>query len=299
MRFDWYQTTIDDKPESVIGLLSKLGHELRPADSLAKKYHFRQGWQVENYQHGVVATIFAGGNGNKPHAFASSNATDAFVDLVRNEWPERHLVSRLDAAQDFIQAHAFDKLRPVTRRIAKRYRLKYPSYSDELNPCAGRTQYIGSPSSDYRGRLYEKGWEEVGKIIERTKAKGTSESPEEFSGILNTLTGEIVKPQDWTRLELQVRPRQEEGRRFAATATPEQAWALSPWAADLAKEAMALELERIVIRTRKVSSDEKALRWMCQHYGAMLGRLHDDLGDWPCVGLEIGRILKVMSDEKA
>jgi hypothetical protein len=54
---------------------------------------------------------------------------------------------------------------------------------------------------------------------------------------------------------------------------------------------MALDLERIIMRTRKVSKDEEALRWMCQQYGGPLSRLQADLGDWSCVGLELGRII--------
>lgn len=291
MRFDWYQTTIEDDPRRVVETLSKLGHELRPADSLAKRYRYNQGWAVHHNTSGVVAHVFAGGNGDKPHAFASSQATDAFVDLVRNEWTERHLVTRLDAAEDFIEENCFDRIRPVARKVAKRHRLNFSKYEDDLNPTAGRTQYVGSPSSDYRARLYEKGWEEVGKLLALFKDIPVS-AASNVTTITNTVTGEQVRPQDWTRLELQVRPRQEEGRRKAALVTPDQAWGFSEWATELAKEAMALELERIVIRTRKVSKDEEALRWMCQHYGAMLTRLKSDLGDWACVGLEVGRIIQ-------
>lgn len=292
MRFDWYQTTIEADPREVVHTIAKLGHELRPADGLARKYRYDQGWAVHHNQSGVVAHVFAGGNGGKPHAYASSQATDAFVDLVRTEWPERHLVTRMDAAEDFIEENCYDRIRPVARRIAKRHRLNFPKYEDDLNPAAGRTQYIGSPSSDYRARLYEKGWEEVAKLLALFKGEIPANLAENVTTITNTVTGENVRPQDWTRLELQVRPRQEEGRRRAATVAPDEAWGFTDWATELAKEAMALELERIVIRTRKVSKDEEALRWMCQHYGAMLTRLQGDLGDWACVGLEIGRMIE-------
>lgn len=292
MRFDWYQTTIDAEPLFVVQTIAKLGHELRSADALAKRYRYNQGWAVHHNQTGVVAHVFAGGNGNRPHAFASSDATDNFVSLVRHEWPDRHLVTRLDAAEDFNEEGSFDRIRPVARRIAKRHRLSFPKHEDDLNPSAGRTQYIGSPSSDYMARLYEKGWEQVAKLMALFKTKLPEDMAQNVKTIRNEITGEVLRPQDWTRLELQVRPRQEEGRRLAATISPEQAWGFTEWAHELAQEAMALELERICIRTRKVSKDEEALRWMCQHYGAMLNRLNSDLGDWSCVGLEIGRIIR-------
>lgn len=103
------------------------------------------------------------------HALASSDHTDSFVDLVRTEWPERHLVTRMDAAQDFNEERCYDRLRRVSRGVAKRHRLSFPQYADPLNPKAGRTQYIGSPKSDYRVRLYEKGWEQCGKVAQMLK----------------------------------------------------------------------------------------------------------------------------------
>lgn len=290
MRFDWYQTSIEDKPLAVLDKVSKLGDEVRPADGLAKCYHYNQGWAIHSNTRGIVAHVLAGGNGGNVHALASSDHTDSFVDLVRTEWPERHLVTRMDAAQDFNEERCYDRLRRVSRGVAKRHRLSFPQYADPLNPKAGRTQYIGSPKSDYRVRLYEKGWEQCGKVAQMLKCG--EEQAQNFQFILNEATGEIVRPQDWTRLELQVRPRQEDARRQASQLTPEQAWGCTDWARELALQTMALELQKIVMRTRKMSKDDESLRWMCKHYGGMLSRLHNDLGDWSCVGLQIGEIIK-------
>lgn len=285
MRFDWYQATIEDTPAHTIETLKKLGHEVRQADGPAKAYRYKQGWEIHHNQRGVVARIFAGGNGEKPHALASSDETDVFVDLVRNEWSERHLVTRMDAAQDFNEAGAYPRLYRVARKVAKARRMRFPAIADKLNPESGRTQYIGAKGSDYLGRLYEKGWEQMAKV------KGLLPGMR-LETILNTSTGEQVKPEDWVRLELQARPKGEEARRLAAVATPEQAWTFTEWTQELAREAMALDLERFYIRTRKMSKDEEAVRWMCHQYGGQLSRLQNDLGDWACVGLELGRIIK-------
>lgn len=297
MRFDWYQTTIEEKPFPVLEKMVLLGDELRAADNMAKCYHYTQGWAVHSHTRGVVAHVFAGGNGGNTHALASSDATDAFVDLVRNEWPDNHLVTRMDPAQDFNEARCYDRLRKVTRRIAKRHKLSFPQYSDALNPKAGRTQYIGSPKSDYRVRLYEKGWEQVGKLVESLKiGAGVADA---VQTIRNEATGENVRPEDWTRLELQVRPRQELARRMAAKLTPEQAWGCTDWTREMAQEAMALELEKIVMRTRKLSADDELMYWMCKHYGAVLQRFYADLGDWACVGKQIGETIENMKKAKA
>lgn len=288
MKFDWYQTTIEDDPRGVIDTLAKLGHEVRANDGIAKAYRYQQGFQVHHNQRGIVATILMGGNGKNPHAWASSDEAPAFADLVRNEWHGRHLVTRLDVAEDFIEQGAYDRLRKVCRKVAKGHRLKFRQQADELNPMAGRTQYIGSNKSDYLGRLYEKGFEVLGKIP--AIASGQFK-PEDISSIENESTGQLVNPADWTRLELQARPKQDEARRLAAVATPEQIWTFTDWTQDLAREALALDLERFFIRTRKISNDEQALRWMCRQYASVLQRLKADLGDWDCVGREIGDII--------
>jgi len=295
MRFDWYQTTIDDSPNNVIGILSKLGHEVRQNDSAAKAYRYKQGWEIHHHGRGVIARVFAGGNGDKPHALATSDETDAFVDLVRNQWPDKHLVTRMDAAQDFNEPGAYRRLRRVARKVAKDHRLGFHSIEDRLDAKAGRTQYIASPKSAYRARLYEKGWEQVAKLQSLFKGSFKPDALT-FGMVQNTATGEYIKPEDWTRLELQARPKGEEARRLAAFATPEQAWTFTDWSQHLAREAMALDLERFYMRSRKVSKDEEALRWMCQQYGGMLQRLHSDVGDWACVGLEVGRIIAEQKD---
>ena len=286
MRFDYYAARVETEPPALISECLKLGHEIRPCDGLAKAYRYRQGFQVHSHQRGVVATIFAGGNGVHPFAYATSDATDAFVDLVRTRWPDRHLPTRMDPCQDFNDAEAFTRLRRIGRGVAKEHGLAFPALSDELNPKAGRTQYLGSPKSDYRARLYEKGWEQVGKL----GIASPEGLPDDFR-ILNEATGELVRPADWVRLEGQCRPKGEEARRLAAVATPEQAWGFTAWTYDLAKRALALDLGRLYIRTRKRSTDEQALHWMCRQYSNMLQRLKLDLGDWQALGLTIGEII--------
>lgn len=293
MRFDWYQCTIQADPVTAIPEIGKLGHELRPANGLARRYHYNQGFQVYHHQRGVVATVLAGGNGDGFHAFASSDHTEAFVDLVRTRWPDQHLVTRLDTAQDFNDRDAYIRIRKVAKRVAKRHRLAFPSIADELNDKAGRTQYIGSPKSNYRGRLYEKGLEQLASLREQFQREHPGmilDSDRVMS--FRTPEGVDVHPLDWIRLEAQIRPHDQEAKSIAAHASPNEAWGFTAWTQELAKEALALELERIYIRQRKVSEDEAALRWMCQQYGQMLSRLRLDLGDWACVGLEIGQIIQ-------
>lgn len=292
MKFDWYQATIEEQPLVVLDQVRKLGHEVREADAAARRWRYSQGWSICHRDLGVVAHVFAGGNGKYPHALATSDAAPAFASLVRDCWPERHLVTRLDAAEDFNEHGAYNRLRRVCRRVAKESRIKFSQIKDDLDARAGRTQYLGSPSSDYRARLYEKGWHEVGKLTALYETKGFKVSASSVATIKNQETGEDIKPEDWTRLELQVRPRQEEGRRAAAAVTAEQAWGFTDWSHRLAVEALELDLERMSIRTKKCNADDEAMRWMCQQYGKLMIRRYNDLGDWASVGLEIGHLVK-------
>ncbi|MDZ4284192.1 MAG: hypothetical protein U1C04_25970 [Hydrogenophaga sp.] len=294
MRFDYYQATIEDDPRRVVDTLAKLGHQLDPCHNLAKSYRYSEGYRIMHNDVGLVGTVMLGGNGPYAHAFASSEATDAFCSMVRNEWPERHLVTRFDPCQDFNDGKARRTLTRTMRRFAKARRMRLQVIYDPLDPTAGQTTYLGSPASEYRMRTYDKGWEQFGKLQALYRKKGMQLQADQT--ILNMEDGVEVKPGDWIRAELQARPKDEAARRLAATATPEQAWGFTEWSHDLAAEVFALELERIYMRTRKVSKDEEALRWMCRQYGAMLQRYKVDLGDWACVGLEVGRIIQDQID---
>lgn len=284
MRFDWYQTTINRPSEQVVETLSKLGHELRPDESIARLYRYQNGYRVHHHVKGTVATILTGPN-HRPHAFASSDNTMDFVDLVRSSFGADHYVTRVDSCHDVSDPGAYDKLRRVCRSVAKEHRLKFPSITDSLDNTAGRTQYIGSPSSDYRSRLYEKGLQ----VLADTNLSVITPDT-----LITLEGGEKVRAGDWVRLELQARPRSPEGRQMASEMSPEEVWSLSGWSRRLAEKAMALRLEAVTLRARKLSPDDKMLSWMCRQYGKLLVRMEHDLGSWAAVGLQIGDVIAEM-----
>lgn len=294
MRFDYYSATIEDDPKPVVEALGKLGHTLEPCHNLARAYHYTNGFSVMHNQTGLACRIFTK-DGQKPYAFASSDATDAFCDLVRNEWPERHLVTRLDPCQDFYDSSARKKLTALMRRTAKQRRMSLRVIHDPLDKTAGQTTYLGAESSEYRMRTYDKGWEQYGKLQAQLGRKGF-QVPKDIA--FNVPGGGTVQADQWIRAELQARPKDEQARRVAASCTPEEAWGLTDWTHDLAQKAFALELERIYIRAHKRSRDDDALRWMLRQYKGPLLRMVDDLGSWDCVGLTLGEMLKAMEAEQ-
>lgn len=293
MRFDYYAATIEDDPKRVMDTLGKLGHYIEPSHQLAKAYHYTDGYSVMSNDSGLVCRVFTK-EGQRPYAFASSDATEAFVDAVRTEWTDRHLVTRLDPCQDFYDGKARRKLTGLMRRMAKDRRMRLRVIYDPLDPTAGQTTYLGSETSEYRMRTYDKGWEVYGRL--QNKIGRGYEIPKDIA--FNVAGGIEVQADNWIRAELQARPKDEEARRCAATCTPEQAWGLTDWTHELARKAFSLELERIYVRAHKRSKDDEAIRWMLRQYRGPLERMLGDLGGWDCVGLTLGEILKEIEAEQ-
>ena len=296
MRFDYYACTIQDNFRGVLSTLAKLGNRLERCDGLAKVYHYSDGYSVQNDSTGLACRILVK-DGQNPYAFASSDSTDAFCDLVRSEWPDSHLVTRFDPCQDFYDGSASKRIRKVMETIAKKRRMAFNVFDSPLDETGGATVYLGSKKSDFRARFYDKGWELYSKAVQQCGRKGISIDPQ---AVFFTPPGTSlqVRPSDWVRLELQARPSGDDARFLASSCTPEQAWGFTDWSYSLAEEVFKLGLERIYIKTRKLSDDEKSLRWMVRQYSKPLKRLLADLGGWDCVGLEIGRLIKLIDEEK-
>lgn len=290
MRFDYYACTIQDGFRGVLSKLAKLGNRLERCDGMAKVYHYSDGYSIQNDSTGLACRVLVK-DGQNPYAFASSDSTDAFCELVRSEWPDKHLVTRFDSCQDFYDGSASKRIRKVMEGIAKQRRMTFKVFHSPLDKTGGATIYLGSKTSDYRARFYDKGWEIYGKAVQQCGRKGISIDPQT---VFFTPPGTSlhVRPSDWVRLELQARPDGEDARLLAASCTPEQAWGFTDWTHSLAEEVFKLGLERIYIKARRLGSDESALRWMVKQYRRPLVHLLEDLGSWDVVGMELGRMLE-------
>lgn len=268
MRFDWYQATI---PENPIVLVDTLKTALAADGDVVEgrgRHNYHQSFRVRDAKGERVAEVLAGGSNGHPNVTASGGVTPAFVAIVREAWPA-HRVTRFDAAEDLAQEGAFQTLENVCREVAKDLGVRGRSIVPD-DPTEGRTYYLGAPSSDNRVRLYDKTAETRAKL-----------PPERHAEI----------PEHWARLEVQVRPRKE-WKVFAAQATPEQAWGFAGWTHELARRALALDIERITMQAGRETDDERAFRFMTMQYGPLLQRMFRDLGSWECVGLTIGEGIK-------
>jgi DNA relaxase NicK len=266
MRFDWYAATVQDDTTTVLDTLA--------ADLCAEVV---QGRALHGYERGydlrregsTVARALTGGRNGYPHVWASGDDTDSLVPVVRGRWPARHRVTRMDAAQDFDEPGAWDRLYAAALAVADERRLKIDQAGDWHRLEEGRTFYVGGRKSAVFARLYEKG-----KQLRLQALDG----------------GADISP-DLVRLEVQVRP-EGRAREVAAIAAPEDAYGYAEWTRELARRVYGAEVERVHIKERRESDDERALAWLVRQYGEHLGRLAESVGSWERVGTHLGRMVE-------
>ena len=262
MRFDWYAATVQAHPTVVLETLQNaLGAEVKATRGM---HGYKHGYELVGPA-GTVARVLAGGDNGDPHAWASGEDTEAFVDLVRSTWPDEHQVTRMDAAEDFQGPGSWDKLNGECLAIADELRLKVSQAGDYHRLEDGRTLYVGSRKSPTFIRLYEKGKQLRAKVIQ----------------------GAELIPADWVRMEAQIRP-QKTAKKAAAYVSPQEAWGFSAWTGELAKRCLDIDVPRVQMNVWREADDERAFHFMVRQYGPMLERLRADLGDWACVGLQLG-----------
>lgn len=264
MRFDWYAATISDDAHDVVrALATGLGADVLEARPLNGYQH-----AVKLLAEGsVVARVLWGGNGGAPHAFATADDAPRFADLVRELWPDRHYVTRADVCADFDDGdETWARLYASTLAVAIDRRLKKSQAGDWIDPDDGRTFYIGARKSAVFARLYEKG-----KQLRSLATDGGA-----------SISANLV------RLELVARP-DGNARWRAATMHPDEFYGFADWSKQLAADVFALDVERVHIKERRESDDDRALYFAARQYGDHFERLAERLGGWQHVGPWIQR----------
>lgn len=274
MRFDWYQATI---PEHPVVLVDSIRARLAPGGEVVEgkgRHNYHQSFTVKTATGDRAAIVLCGGPNGHPNVTASGNNTMQFVEHVREHWPQ-HRVTRFDSAEDFCEAGAFERIEEVCRAIASECGVKGRAIvPDDLSE--GKTYYMGAAASDVRVRLYDK----------------TAESRR---GLPPERAHEI--PDNWARLEAQIRPRGD-FKAVAAKVPPEMAWAFAGWTQKLAAKAFAMDVQRIQMQAGRESDDQRAYRYLVMQYGPLLLRMFRDLGSWECVGRTIGDDIERRMREK-
>jgi hypothetical protein len=279
-------------------LVDELGGEWKAEEGARHGFMYREVLRLPDDR--PAATMLHGGNGDLPHVYASSDATDRFVEVIRHYWGDTdpatgnlrrdakgrligplHKVSRMDAALDYDDGPGtWERLLDICTRLAKAERvegderkrvakIRTNQMGDWVHNVHGRTFYLGAFKSAVIARLYEKGIQ-----LREDAAKYGRARPD----ISETLV----------RLEVEVRP-DKEAKVRAATATPLEAFGYSEWSRELLRRVESADVPRVHIRERRDSDHERALNWMVKQYEAHLLQEVADAGGWDHLGEALRR----------
>ena len=273
MRFDWYQATIAKDPNQIVGALLDHYGPQHGVESKSGMHGYRHRLNVCDDEGTVKASVLCGGNRDAwPNAWASGYDTDAFVEVVRGQFPRHHVVTRCDASEDFAAPDAYKRLRAAVRAAARGAGVKCREILPDDDPEAGRTYYAGAPSSAVRVRVYDKGLQLRAML-----------PPDKASEI----------PEDLTRIEVQARPKGE-AREVAARIEAAEVWGFAGWTKAAAVNALALDVPRVSIQPWRESDDKRAYRYLLMQYGPLMRRLMPENGTWAAFGAQLGDDLEKM-----
>jgi hypothetical protein len=210
------------------------------------------------------SVLWGGTQGELVMIEVKGERTPELVSAVRELVPD-HRCTRVDSCVDLEEPGLWDRLLPIVLRIKAAYKLRGERRGDWDFPEDGRTQYLGAPSSAVRARMYEKGKEPLLRHLGRG---------------------------DWVRVETQVRP-EKAARTAYAAASAMEVWGASPYTRDLAACVLEAQVQPLPpYAGRRENARDRAIRFMCQQYGAHLLSLKEDLGDWQSVGLTLWETIK-------
>ncbi len=267
MMFDWYQAGVVDSPDYVLGHLSA-AFDLADIERASPRNGYTDAAKIVRGSTTLCEALWGGNTGDRILVLGTGSNASPVASLVRSEWPDHHLV-RADVAEDYDEPDAFEILSSMMLNIADKHRLKVTHYGDWHRGENGRTLYVGSRQSPVMARLYEKGLEQ--------RAKGYSPNASA----------------DWVRLEVEVKPKRADARKYLATLEPDDFMACSPWTREVARCLFETSLEAItgLGTIKRLSDDERALSALVKQYGPLLGRLANDEGSWASLGRMLGRLI--------
>lgn len=244
-RFDWYQALLVGVYD-VDQLLSRL--VIGSGGLTFRQSHggYRRPISVTGKTADGSITVYFGGE-LEVFVVGTSAAAPHVADVLREHYPV-HLVSRADPCIDFDEPGVFEKVYQAVFELAggrEGRKVKTHLAGDWLRGEDGRTFYAGTRLSQLMARVYEKGIE--------LEAKHPDQS---FS-------------HDLTRYECEVRPKGD-GKKKAATATPEELAAWTPFGAAVLAVLSDLDIAPHSAVRPEATDPEY---WMFRQYRETLQRL--------------------------
>lgn len=269
-RFDWYQATVPAPLNCLLEVLGGLDDDFTLAHG--RGHHgFAHETRIEGHQ-GTLAKVWHGGTHEYPHAVLTGEMAQPGAELIRVHWPG-HKVSRLDACEDFADP-VFDQIQAAMLDVANRRKIKVDTRGDHLLTKIGRTLMLGANSSHTRVRLYDKAAELRSKF---------AADPVKL----------LAVPEHLVRFEAQVRPQTPASKLAFASIEPMDVMGSAQWLREVWASVAGIHAAPVQVgKGWRQADDERAYAYLLAQYGGLLGRLKADLGDWACVGLQIGHDLE-------
>lgn len=275
MRFDWYQATIEEPPVWIRQALEQVAEgqvvlvDSKPLNGYAHCDRM--------YQDGdPLLDLNYGGYQEWPHLVSRGASADEAARMIRQIAPD-HLLARADVCEDLQAPGWFDEAFKVMRDLGIERKVKMRRAGDWDSESPSRTFYLGSPSSDVQVRHYEKG------------KQLRAEYPDAAAEI----------PEDWCRLEVQVRPSKREGKRLMARAQTEEFWGCARWTRELANQLLGVNAPRLRVGTarRQFQELDRSLYQLARQYGNLMRQMRQVHGSWSAVGELLGRMLEIPEPE--
>jgi Replication initiation factor len=230
-----------------------------------------------------LVKCLTGGTGDAEGSsqFIAASTADEVYPIIKEKF-KRHNISRLDAAEDYCEKGAFEKLELMLAVICKKHRVSMSPFGeghirpDGTRDCTkGRTWYCGSPSSNFRIVLYEKGIEQI--------AKGIPDNP------------------DRVRVEVRVKPKSSAKGLICMVEDikPVDLFGMSAWGIDVAESIGAHGIRRINIGAAwKPKEKENAALTIVKMFSKRFDQLLIEEGSAEAVGALLYSILEKHREAK-
>ena len=271
--FDWYQATFLNPPGYLIDALRD-HRDFGQVQPAKPQNSYSMADQILSLDGEKLATIHYGGNLSNgiptTHLISSGSVADTVSDLLRSALPN-HTVTRLDVCLDYIFPNLFELVTPLLLDIAKTSRLRPYRAGDWDSASPSRTLYLGSPSSRFRMRVYEKGIQlQETKTFQPNQVLCFSESSRNVTDYekQRTAIADELNIRDWVRFELQIRPSDPMSRKILASATADECWGVSPASRSLIESIGGPKMNPLKIQHKNMSDLDRRMYFLAKHYGA-------------------------------
>ena len=160
---------VDLFDRSVVDLARKLGAELETGELLNG---YQLGFKIVRGGDLLVHCLTGGtGSAQGSSQFIAASTANEVYPIFKELHP-RHSTARLDAAEDFRGAGAWDKLEAMMTKVCGDHGVSMSPYGEghkrpdgTRDETKGRSWYCGSRKSPFRIVLYEKGLEQLAKGV--------------------------------------------------------------------------------------------------------------------------------------